>query len=606
MTESTSRQAQALPRRSELRTEDTWDLESIFATNAEWETARAGVEERLPALAAYQGRVGESAMSLLNALQLHDQLRQQVDQIEVYAHLRRAEDATNAESAALAEQPATSIQTWRQLPPSLNPRFSASIRIRLTPSLPSEPDLEIYRHYFTQLGRMRDHVRSAEVEELLAQANNVMFGFASVRGALENADLDLGKIEDADGNVVQLGQGNLQTYLRDSDRRVRQQAWTSAADAYLSMKNSFAGTLAGGVKRDVFEMRARNFSSSLEASLYPNAIPVEVFHNLVDTVWKNLPTWHKYFEIRKRTLNLDVQHEWDITASLTKNGPVIPFDDGMEMILESLAPLGGEYVEIVRQGVADRWVDAWANIGKGGGAFSAGSKGTLPFISMSYQNDLSSVSTLTHELGHSMHSYYTWQNQPVIYSQYSMFVAEAASNMHQTLLGRHLFGQDRDRAFQIAMIEERMGNHLRYFFTMPILAKFELECHEMVERGEALTAESMIDTLAGIYNEAYGGRVEVDHDRMGITWARFPHLFANFYVFQYATGISAAAAMGQQVVEEGEPARKRYLDFLKAGDSKFPIDALRDAGIDMLGPAPVQAAFDILAGYVDRLDELTR
>jgi oligoendopeptidase F len=606
MTESTGRQTQALPRRFELRREDTWNLESIFATNAEWETARAGVEERLPALAAFQGRVGESATSLLNALQLHDQLRKEVDQIEVYAHLRRAEDATNPESSALAERAGNLDSNLAATASFIEPEILGLAPDTIDSYIASEPGLEIYHHYFTRLGRMRDHVRSAEIEELLAQANNVMFGFSSIRGALENADLDLGEIEDTDGNVVQLGQGNLQTYLRDSDRRVRQQAWTSAADAYLSMKNTFAGTLAGGIKRDVFEMRARNFSSSLEASLYPNAIPVEVFHNLVDTVWKNLPTWHKYFEIRKRTLNLDVQHEWDITASLTNDGPVIPFDDGMQMILESLAPLGDEYIEIVRQGVADRWVDAWPNIGKGGGAFSAGSNGTLPFISMSYQNDLGSVSTLTHELGHSMHSYYTWQNQPVIYSHYSMFVAEAASNMHQTLLGRHLFGQDRDRAFQIAMIEERMGNHLRYFFTMPILAKFELDCHEKVERGEALTAESMIDTLAGIYNEAYGGRVEVDHDRMGITWARFPHLFANFYVFQYATGISAAAAMGQQVVEEGEPARKRYLDFLKAGDSKFPIDALRDAGIDMLGPAPVQAAFDILAGYVDRLDELTR
>ena len=606
MTDSAGRQTQALPRRSELRTEDTWDLESIFATNADWETARAGVEERLPALAAFQGRVGQSATSLLNALQLHEQLRKEVDRIDVYAHLRRAEDATDPESAAIAERAGILDSNLAATASFIEPEILSLAPETIDSFIAGEADLEIYRHYFTQLGRMRDHVRSAEVEELLAQANNVMYGFSSVRGALENADLDLGKIEDADGNIVQLGQGNLQTYLRDRDRGVRRRAWTSAADAYLGMKNTFAGTLAGGIKRDVIEMRARNFSSSREASLYPNAIPAEVFHNLVDTVWKNLPTWHKYFEIRKRTLNLDAHHEWDITASLTDDGPVIPFDDGMQMILESLAPLGDEYVEIVRQGVADRWVDAWANIGKGGGAFSAGSKGTLPFISMSYQNDLSSVSTLTHELGHSMHSYYTWLNQPVVYSHYSMFVAEAASNMHQTLLGRYLFGQERDKAFQIAMIEERMGNHLRYFFTMPILAKFELDCHEKVERGEALTAESMIDTLAGIYNEAYGGRVEVDHDRMGITWARFPHLFANFYVFQYATGISAAAAMGQQVIEEGEPARQRYLDFLKAGGSKFPIDALRDAGIDMRDPAPVQAAFDILAGYVDRLDELTR
>lgn len=606
MNDAAGRSANTLPRRSELTTEQTWNLESVFADRAAWESAYASLEDRVPGLDAFRGRVTESASTLLAALQQHEDLRKHADMIDVYAYLRRAEDATNAESAELADRAGNLDSRLAATASFIEPEILAADPATLDAFFNEEPALETYRHYIDSLNRMRNHTRSSEVEELLAQADNVMFGFAITRGALENADLDLGTITDSDGNEVQLGQGNLSQYVRSADRNVRERAWKSAADAYLGLRNTFAGTLTGGFKRNVFHMRARNFSSALEASLYPNAIPVEVFHNLIDTVWKNLPTWHRYFEIRKRILGLDVHQEWDIAAPLTGKGPEISFDAGMEMILESLAPLGEEYVGIVRQGVADRWVDAWPNIGKGGGAFSAGSNGTLPFISMSYQNDLGSVSTLTHELGHSMHSYYTWQNQPVIYSHYSMFVAEAASNMHQTLLGAHLFGQDHDRDFQIAMIEERMGNHLRYFFTMPILAKFELECHQRVERGDALTADSMIDLLAGLYTEAYGDKVEVDHERMGITWARFPHLFANFYVFQYATGIAAAAAMGRQVLEEGEPARNRYIDFLKAGHSKYPIDALRDAGIDMLDPAPVQDAFDILAGYVDRLDDLTR
>ena len=606
MTNAATRQPGTLPRRSELKLEETWNLESVFASREAWESTYASISNRLHELQAFRGETCSSAETLQAALDLRDDLLQQANIIDVYAYLRRAEDATNPEAAELADRAGNLDAALAAAASFIEPEILAANPETIEAFIASNPGLTVYRHYFDKLARMRKHVRSAEVEELLAQADNVMTGFAGVRGALENADLDLGTITDSEGNEAQLGQGNYQQYARDSDREVRKRAWTSAADAYLDMKHTFAGTLAGGIKRDVFHMRARNFSTSLEATLYPNAIPVEVFHNLIDTVWKNLPTWHRYFEIRKRILGLDVHHEWDITAPLTGDGPEISFDAGMDMILESLAPLGEEYVGIVKQGVADRWVDAWPNIGKGGGAFSAGSNGTLPFISMSYQNDLSSVSTLTHELGHSMHSYYTWQNQPVIYSHYSMFVAEAASNMHQALLGAHLFGQERDRNFQIAMIEERMSNHLRYFFTMPILAKFELECHTKVENGEALTADSMIESLAGMYNEAYGGRVEVDHDRMGITWARFPHLFASYYVFQYATGISAAAAMGQQVIEEGEPARTRYIEFLKAGDSKYPIDALNDAGIDMRDPAPVQAAFDILAGYVDRLDELTR
>ncbi len=606
MTDTTNRLAHALPKRSELKKEHTWDLEDMFPTVADWEAAYKKTEARKGELESYRGQVGSSAATLLEALTLQDEISGEANRINVYAYLRRAEDATNATSAALADRAGNLGSALGAAAAYIEPEILALDPETLAGYITSEPGLAAYQQYFDKLGRMREHVRSAEVEELMAQAANVMGGFGAVRSALENADLDLGTITDSDGNDVQLSQGNLSHYLHDTDREVRRTAWISAADAYLGMKNTFAGTLAGGVKRDVFNMRARKFSSSLEASLYPNAIPTEVFHNLIVTVWKNLPTWHKYFAIRRRVLGLDVHHEWDITAPLTTNGPEIPFEQGMEIILESLAPLGEEYVEIVRQGVADRWVDPYANVGKGGGAFSAGTPGTFPYISMSYQNDLSSVSTLTHELGHSLHSYYTWQNQPEGYSHYTMFAAEAASNMHQALLGAHLFGQERDRAFQIAMIEERMGNHLRYFFTMPILAKFELDCHERVERGEALTADSMIETLAGIYQDAYGGQVEVDEQRMGITWARFPHLFANFYVFQYATGISAAAAMGSNVLDEGQPAADRYLNFIKAGDSQFPIDALRAAGIDMRDPAPIQAAFDILAGYVDRLDALTR
>ncbi len=606
MSDATRNTAQALPRRSELPVEHTWDLENVFPTLADWEAAYTRTEGRKSELESYRGRVGASAQTLLEALRLRDDVSREANRINVYAYLRRAEDATNAASAALADRAGTLAASLGAAAAFIEPEILALDPETLAGYAGAEPGLAAYQHYLDKLGRMREHVRSAEVEELLVQAENVMGGFGSVRSALENADLDLGTITDHDGNQVQLSQGNLAHYLHDTDRGVRRAAWISAADAYLSMKNTFAGTLAGGIKRDVFNMRARRFTSSLEASLYPNAIPTEVFHNLIDTVWKNLPTWHKYFAIRRRILGLDVQHEWDITAPLTAGGPEIPFEQGMEIILESLAPLGEEYVGIVRQGVADRWVDPYANIGKGGGAFSAGTPGTFPYLSMSYQNDLASVSTLTHELGHSLHSYYTWQNQPEVYSHYTMFAAEAASNMHQALLGAHLFGQERDRAFEIAMIEERMGNHLRYFFTMPILARFELESHERVERGEALTADSMIETLAGLYKEAYGGEVEVDEQRMGITWARFPHLFANFYVFQYATGISAAAAMAQNVLDEGQPAAERYLNFIKTGDSQFPIDALRAAGIDMRDPAPVQAAFDILAGYVDRLDELTR
>ncbi|CAN5185428.1 hypothetical protein BH23CHL1_BH23CHL1_21640 [soil metagenome] len=355
MTDTTSRLAHALPKRSELRKEHTWDLEHMFPAVTDWEAAYKKAEARKGELESYRGRVGSSAATLLEALTLQDEISGEANRINVYAYLRRAEDATNATSAALADRAGNLGSALGAAAAYIEPEILALDPETLARYITSEPGLAAYQQYFEKLGRMREHVRSAEVEELMAQAANVMGGFGAVRSALENADLDLGTITDSDGNDVQLSQGNLSHYLHDTDREVRRTAWISAADAYLGMKNTFAGTLAGGVKRDVFNMRARKFSSSLEASLYPNAIPTEVFHNLIDTVWKNLPTWHKYFAIRRRVLGLDVHHEWDITAPLTTDGPEIPFEQGMEIILESLAPLGEEYVEIVRQGVADRW-----------------------------------------------------------------------------------------------------------------------------------------------------------------------------------------------------------------------------------------------------------
>jgi oligoendopeptidase F len=596
--------AASLPRRADLTPEQRWDVESIFPDEAHWEAALAEATGSLGELAAYRGRLGESAGTLLEALRLRYDLIAAVGRVAVYASLRFSEDATNPANGALAERGRGLRARFEAAASYFEPEILALDPATLDNFMAENPGLAVYRHYFDKVGRGRGHIRSAEVEEVLAEAANLGDTPRAVRSALENADMILGTIRDEDGHEVRLGQGNQQRLLRSADREVRRAAWETSADAYLALKNTYAATLAGVVKRDVFYAKMRRYGSSLEAALAPNAIPVEVFHNLIDTVWRNLPTWHRYFAVRRRMLGLDRLHGWDITAPLEQERRPIPFDEGVELIATTLVPLGEEYVGIVRRGVAERWVDPWPNVGKGGGAFSSGVKGTHPFISMSYGYDLGGVSTLTHELGHSLHSYYSWQTQPQVYAPYSLFVAEAASNMHQALMGAYLLETTTDPQALIAVIEERMGNHLRYLFTMPILAKFELDCHERVERGEALSADGMTATLAELYRQGYGGEVEMDEPRMGITWARFGHLFANFYVFQYATGIAAAAELARQVRAEGQPAAERYITFLKAGGSLYPLDALRAAGADLRDPAPVQAAFDILAGYVDKLEEL--
>lgn len=365
-----------------------------------------------------------------------------------------------------------------------------------------------------------------------------------------------------------------------------------------------AAALEGGVKRNVFYAKARHYASSIEAALDEDAVPVSVFDNLLDTIWKNLPVWHRYFRVRRKLLGLAEGdfHGWDITAPIGTE-PVIPFEEGLRLILESLAPMGEEYVAITRQGVADRWVDRCANLGKGAGAFSWGAYRTKPYISMVYEPTLGSVSTLTHELGHSLHSYYIWQSQPMCYwTDGGGFLSEVPSNFHQALLGRYLLDARDDRDWVIAVIEERMSNHLRYLFTMPILARFERVCHARIEQGEALTADEMSEILMDLYREGYGGEVVLDEERMGITWARFPHLFMNFYVYEYSIGIAGAAALAKLVHDEGEPAAKRFVEMLKAGISGYPVDLLKAAGVDMTSSEPIQAAFDVLSGYVDRLE----
>jgi oligoendopeptidase F len=595
----------AVPLRSDVLVEETWALESVFANEEAWEAAYAAAGDQLSALTAFRGRVAEGPATLLAVLRASDTLQEAVARIVVFALLRRAEDATNTHAGELADRAIGLSARAGAAAAFLEPEIAALSDETIADWLSSEPGLKPYRHAIERITRRRAHIRSAEVEEVLARAAEVAAASETTHSVLEDGELPLGEIDDESGLTIKLAQGNLQRYLDSTDRRVRQEAWEQSADAYVAFRNTFAATLAGAVKRDVFYARARGYDSSLEAALAPDDIPTTVFFNLLDTVWKHFPVWHRYFNVRRRLLGLPEGelHGYDLEAPLAPQ-PVFTWERGVETILDSLAPLGAEYAAEVRRGMDERWVDRCANLGKGGGAFSSGVYGTEPFISMTWQDNLTSVSTLIHEIGHSMHSLLTWRHQPVTYGDYGMSAAETASNLNQALMGAHLLTERDDRDWTIAVIEERMANNMRYLFTMPILARFELAAHERVERGEALSADWMSRTLLGYYREGYGSEVVIDAARMGITWARFPHLFMNFYVFQYGIGISAAAALSQAILIEGEPARERYLTFLRAGSSVDSIVALREAGVDVSSPEPIERAFEILSRYVDRLEAL--
>ncbi len=450
-------------------------------------------------------------------------------------------------------------------------------------------------------------MRSPEVEEVLSQAMDPVATAASAHGILANTDMQFAPAMGPDG-PEEVAQGTIGALLTSPDRDTRRTAYESYADAHLQMQHTMAATLAGGIKRDVFYARARRFGTSLEASLAPNHIPPQVFHNVIRTFRDNLGTWHRYWRIRAAALGIEKLKAYDTRAPLATPIPVT-YEDAVDWISDGVRPLGDEYVSVLRRGaLEDGWVDVYPNKGKRMGAFSTGSMDTYPFIFMSFNNDIFSMSTLAHELGHSMHSYYARRTQPFVYANYGLFQAEVASNMHQALTRRHLLDTRKERDFQIGVIEEAMSNFHRYFFIMPTLARFELEIHDRVERGGALTAEYLTGMMADLMGEVYGDEVDfdgVDRDRAGSTWAQFhTHLYSNFYVYQYATGIAGAHHLSARVAAGDKRAVDDYLAFLKSAGSMYPLEGLKMAGVDMSSPEPVQAAFAALTEMVTRLERL--
>lgn len=584
----------------------TWNAPSVFPSREAWESEFTAAMANIPAFGAFQGRLAEGPATLLEAMTAFEALYRRIGKLYLYASMEHAVDMNDSWAAAADGRSQGLMGHAMATIAFLNPELLAIGEETLRAWIEQEPRLAFMKHFIHDLFRQQKHVRSAEIEALLGMLMDPFGGAETAAGMLTNADFQFEPAIADDGSQIPVTQGTLGKILGGADREARRTAWEHYADLYLAHKNTLAATLTTSLKQNVFMMRARNYESTLQAALFAHDIPEAVFHNLINTFRKNLPTWHRYWALRRKALGVETLQPYDIWAPLQKTPLApIPYERAVELICEGLGPMGTEYVETVRRGCTQqRWVDVLPNQGKRAGAFSSGWPGTYPFIMLSYNSDLFSLSTLAHELGHSMHSYLTWQNQPVIYSDYSMFVAEVASNFHQALVRDHLLRTQTDPAFQIGLIEEAMSNFHRYFFIMPTLARFELETHQRVERGDGLTADDMIALMADLFAEGYGNEMAVDRDRVGITWATFGHLFVDYYVFQYATGISGAHALARGVLDHGAPAVGRYTQFLRSGSALYPLDALKLAGVDLTTPEAVEVTFGILADMVTRLEQL--
>lgn len=600
--------SKSLPNRRDVDARFTWNSESVFPDGAGWEAAVSAILAKLPDLAEFKGHLGESPDMLADWFDAADSAHLLMGKVVVYATMSYSVDAGDQVAAARADRART---TYARLGSAMAFAVPEMISIgfpTLREWVASSPRLSHLGHFVDRLEKLRSHVRSPEVEELLSQASDPLATALSVHSVLANTDLRFAPARGTEGEE-EVAQGTIGALLTNPDRELRRTAFESYADAHLAMQHATAANLAAGVKRDVFYSRARAYASSLEAALEPNHIPAAVFHHVIRAFRDNLGTWHRYWRVRRKALGVSALEPYDLQARLGMSKRNVPYEEAVDWISEGVKALGDEYVDVMRKGsLEERWVDIYPNKGKRMGAFSTGTPGTYPFIFMSYNEDIYSMSTLAHELGHSMHSYYTRKTQPYVYSSYGLFQAEVASNMHQALTRRYLLATYKDPEFQIAVIDEAMANFYRYFFIMPTLARFELEIHERVERGVALTADSLNNLMADLISEVYGSEVEVserNRERVGSTWGQFhTHLYSNFYVFQYATGIAGANHLAEKVAAGDAGAVRNYLAFLTSGGSKYPLEGLKLAGVDMSSPEPVASAFAALAGMVDRLEEL--
>jgi oligoendopeptidase F len=596
----------SIPTRDQIDPKYKWNAESVFADSEEVEQTFKSLPGLIEEMARYKGRLHESPLVLLNAFKQAEEVLKPAQRLTMYTNMAYNVN-THDQQAAKAVSRAGSLFGMAMASTSfMRPELLAIGRETLDSWMQDTPELQIYAHFVDDLFRQHQHTRSSEVEELLSMLSDPFRNTYTTYQSLTDADFQFEPARSFSGEEIPFTGSTIHRLLTNPDREIRRTAWENYTWVYLDFKNTLTSNLASTVKQDVFMARARRHVSSLEAALFGPNIPVEVYHNLIDTFRQNLPIWKRYWAARRKALGVETLYPYDTWAPLSTNQPRVSYEQAVDWITESMRPLGDEYAERLRRGcLEERWVDVYPNQGKTAGAFSSGAPDTFPFIKMSYDDTVFSMSTLAHELGHSMHSYLTRQNQPIIYSRYTLFLAEVASNFNQAMVRAYLFENNHDPAFQISLIEEAMSNFHRYFFQMPTLARFELETHQRIEKGIGFSADDLIDIMADLFEEAYGGEMAVDRPRVGITWATFLHMYMNFYVYAYATGIAGAHALANRILS-GEPgAAEAYLTFLKSGGSRYSLDILKDAGVDLTTPAPVEAAFQVMAGYVDRLEKLT-
>ena len=603
MTMSEQSKVKKLPSRSEIKVEDTWKLEDIFASDDAWEKEFEEVKALIPQMEKFKGKLGESAQTLYDALQEQDELTMRVSKLYTYAHMRYDQDTTNSFYQGLNDRIKTLYTQIASALSYVTPEILSIEESKIKQYMAEHKELKLYAHALDEITRERPHILSESEEALLAQASEVLGSSSNTFGMLNNADLEFPYIKDENGEEVEITHGRYIRFLESSDRRVREEAFKAVYETYGKFKNTFASTLSGTVKKDNFSARVRHYNSARHSALSTNNIPEEVYDNLVKTVNDNLHLLHRYIDLRKKVLGIEELHMYDLYTPLVKDVKMeVSYEEAKDYILKGLKPLGEDYLNVLKEGFENRWVDVHENKGKRSGAYSSGTYGTNPYILMNWQDNVNNLFTLAHEFGHSVHSYYTRKTQPYPYGDYSIFVAEVASTCNEALLNDYLLKTIDDEKQRLYLLNHYLEGFRGTVFRQTMFAEFEHDVHVRAQNGEPLTPELLTKLYYDLNKKYFGDNLVIDEE-IGLEWARIPHFYYNYYVYQYATGFSAAAALSKQILEEGDAAVERYVGFLKSGSSDYPIEVLKKAGVDMTTSQPIEEA---LAVFEEKLTEMER
>lgn len=596
-----------LKKRSEVDSENKWSIEDLFANDELWKEEYSKTKEEIEKVKNYRGKLSESGKIMLDFLKLQDNINFHLQRVYVYANEKYHEDTGNSLYQGFSEQAGNLAVEYDAAVSFANAEILSMPEEILFNFIKNTPGLSAYDFALKEILRNKPYTLNGEMEELLAMAGDMASSAQTIFSMFNNADIKFPSIKNENGELTELTHGRFILFLESSDRNVRKEAFQSIYSSYMKYKNTLAAVYSANVKKEAFYSKARKFPSTMAMKLYGSNIPVEVYKNLIETVHEKMSLMHRYVALRKKLMGLEELHVYDLYTPIVKDVDIkYSFEEAKDLVVKALAPMGEDYLKILQEGFDNRWIDVYENQGKRSGAYSWGAYGTHPYVLLNYNNSLDNVFTLAHEMGHAMHSYYSFNHQPITYSDYKIFVAEVASTCNEALLMEYMLSSTEDKKEKAYLINHFLEQFRTTLYRQTMFAEFEMLTHGMAQRGEALTAETLsakYKELVGLY---YGEELVLDEE-IAYEWSRIPHFYTPFYVYQYATGYSAAIALSRKILNEGESAVNDYIGkFLQGGSSDYPIELLKKAGVDMSSKEPIRQALDLFEELLDKMEELQR